>query len=68
MQGAVLKQTSTKLKKKESDDEIAITGYSEARGSLKKEGQCCFWMIKRNMSLIHKQFPHVCGLTDSSIG
>ena len=48
MQGAVLKQTSTKLKKKESDDEIAITGYGEARGSLKKEGQCCFWMIKRN--------------------
>ena len=31
-----------------SDDEIAITGYVEAHGPVKREGQCCFPTMKRN--------------------
>ena len=68
----------------ESDDEIAITGYVEAHGPVKKRRTALFSdnekkLIEGNemltdesinlaMSLIHEQFSHIAGLTDSSIG
>ena len=67
----------------ESDDEIPITGYFEAHGPVKKRRTMLFSddekkLIKGNemltdesmnlaMSLIHEQFSHIGGLTDSSI-
>ena len=68
----------------ESDDEIAITGYVEAHGPVKKRRTALFSdnekkLIEGNemltdesinlaMSLIHEQSSHIAGLTDSSIG
>ena len=68
----------------ESDDEIAITGYIEAHGPVKKrrtmllsddekkliEGNEMLTEESINLavSLIHEQFSHIGGLTDSSIG
>ena len=68
----------------ESNDEIAITGYVEAHGPVQKRRTMLFSdnekkLIEGNemltdksinlaMSLIHEHFPHIAGLTDSSIG
>ena len=68
----------------ESKHDIAITGYVEAHRPLKKRRTILFLgdgkqLIKGNemltdksinlvMSFIHEQFPHIGGLTDSSIG
>ena len=68
----------------ENDDEIAITGYVEAHGPVKKRRTMLFSddekkLIEGNkmltdesinlaMSLIHEQFSHIGGLIDSAIG
>ena len=68
----------------ESDDEIAITGYIEAHGPVKKRRTMLLSddekkLIEGNemlteesinlaMSLIHEQFSHIGGLIDSAIG
>ena len=68
----------------ENDDEIAITGYAEAHGPVRKRRTMLFShdgkkLIEGNgmltdesinlaMSLIHEQFSYIGGLTDSAIG
>ena len=68
----------------ESDDETAITRYVAAHEPVKKRKTLLFFddekkLIEDNemltdesinlaMSLIHEQFPHIGGLTDSSLG
>ena len=83
-ENCVVKEETEEEVLEESDDEVAITGYVEAYGPVKKRRTMLFSdnekkLIEGNemltdksinlaMSLIHEHFPHIAGLTDSSIG